>query len=550
MSNINFHEENKKEEESIALLNLEVKKGITKQIKFYKNSNPEELAYNFCKENKIDFLSMNQIKNEIESLIQKYFNSYQNEKKLENLMIENNNNYNHIPRSSQRYDKRNNNTLNDEHCYYKYNINNSRNNISNNRGNLFFYQFLQKEQKKIKPFLSKSNSANRLKIKMFNTINTTSKNSNKKKLIGSGGSYRRINDFLTRNTSSNHKNSNIFNRLYSDAKIKKVVYKRPCHYESNSKEKRGLQDDGNNIYETINGKTFNKMTIDMSPSYIRSYQIKPHQLLSKECSFQPNLNKINIQTNNINNLNLTNFSNYIPENKDNSNYHKNIKTIGQKSQKFKRKLYSDNNENNNNDNPIFNFYQNNKLYEENYIPLKNKIKFRPNIEENCHLNIIDNKDNLSYETFYNLFEKLTNKDESHLLNKNTLNINNIDNNSVLILSNIIKDINNNDIELNLENFINRLYTELSNEDKKIIILKYSNASIRNNNNNHNKINNNNNQKNEANRQPLFIMSNYGYNQNKNDKCSGKKYKANTISNFNKSHRISSGTEKKKDFYYL
>jgi len=548
MSNIYFHEENKKEEEPLTLLNLEVQKGIIKQIKFYKNSNPEELAYNFCKENKIDFLSMNQIKNEIESLIEKYFNSYQNEKKLENLMIENNNNYNSIPISSKRCDKKNNNTLNDEHSYYKYNINNSRNNISNNRGNLFFYQFLQKEQKQIKPFLSKSNSANRLKIKMFNTINTTSKYSNKKKLIGSGGSYRRINDFLTRNTSSNHKNSNIFNRLYSDARIKKVVYKRPCHYGSNSKEKRGLQDDGNNIYETINGKTFNKMTIDMSPSYIRSYQIKPNQLLSKECSFQPNLNKFNIQTNNINNLNLTNFSNNMLENKDNSIYHKNNKANGQKYQKFKKKLYSDNNENNNNDNPIFNLYQNNKLYEENYVPLKNKIKYRPNLEENCQLNILDNKDNLSFEAFNNLFDKLTDNDQNHILNKNTLNINNIDNNSVLILSNIIKDINNNDIELNLENFINRLYTELSNEDKKIIILKYSNTSIRNNKYNQNKIKNN--QKNEVNKQPLFIMSNYGYNQNKGGKFSSKKYKANTISNFNKSHRISSGTEKKKNFYYL
>ena len=46
------------------------------------------------------------------------------------------------------------------------------------------------------------------------------------------------------------------------------------------------------------------------------------------------------------------------------------------------------------------------------------------------------------------------------------------------------------------------------------------------------------------------MNNYGYNQNKNDKFLEKMYKANTISNFNKSYRISSGAEKKKNFYYL
>ena len=199
---------------------------------------------------------------------------------------------------------------------------------------------------------------------------------------------------------------------------------------------------------------------------------------------------------------------------------------------------------------MFNQHQNNILYEENYVPLKNKIKFYPKLEENNHLNIIDNKDKKSLEAFNNLFDKLTNNDQSHILNKNTLNINNIDNNSVLILSNIIKDINNNDIELNLENFINRLFIELSNEDKKIIILNYSNTSTINSNYKRNKIKNDNNHKIEVNKQPLLFMNNYGYNQNKNDKLLEKMYKANTISNFNKSYRISSGAEKKKNFYYL
>jgi hypothetical protein len=385
---------------------------------------------------------------------------------------------------------------------------------------------------------------------VFNTINTTTKYNNKRKLIGAGGgSHRFINDnYLTKNTNRNtnisHKNSNIFSRLYSDAEIKKVVYKRPCHYGSNSKEKRGFQDDGNNIYETINGKSFNKMTIDMSPSYLRSYQINPYKILNKECSFQPNSKILNIQTNNINNLNLTN----IPENRDNNNYHIDTKINGQKYQKFKRKLYSNNNENN--DNPNLSQHQNNLLYEENYVPLKNKIKFYPNLQDNNHLDIVDYNDKQSFEAFNNLFGKLTNNDQSHILNKNTLNINNIDNNSVLILSNIIKDINNNDIELNLENFINRLFIELSNEDKKIIILNYSNASTINSNYKRNKIKNDNNHKIEVNKQPLLFMNNYGYNQNKNDKLLEKMYKANTISNFNKSYRISSGAEKKKNFYYL
>ena len=120
----------------------------------------------------------------------------------------------------------------------------------------------------------------------------------------------------------------------------------------------------------------------------------------------------------------------------------------------------------------------------------------------------------------------------------------------MILSNIIKDINNNDNELNLENFINRLFFELSNEDKKIIIKNYSNTLIRNSNYNRNIIKNDNNQKIEVNKQRLLFMNNYGYNQNKSDKLFEKQFKANTISNFNKSYRKSSGIDKKKNFYYL
>lgn len=134
--------------------------------------------------------------------------------------------------------------------------------------------------------------------------------------------------------------------------------------------------------------------------------------------------------------------------------------------------------------------KNNMIYEESYVPLKNKIKFAPISDENNNLNEVDNMEKLSFEAFNNLFEILTNYDQSHLLNKNTININNIDNNSVLILSSIIKDINNNDIELDLDNFILRINSELSNDDKKMIILNYSNIPDDKRNYIENNINNN------------------------------------------------------------
>ena len=546
MNNIYSIEENKKEEQPYALLNLEIEKGVIKQLKLYKNCNPEEVAYNFCQENNIDFSLMPQIKNEIESLNQNYFKSSPKEIK-ENIFLESNYTSNNISNLNQRNipNNINYNLLNDEYSYYNLN-NSSKNMIINNNRNLFFYQFLKNQEKLKNPFLTKSNSANKIKTKIFNTISATRNNFTKHSKNKGGSSYSRINNsHLTQNITKN--NSNIFNRLYNDAKIKRLVYKRPCHNgSSNSKDKKIVQDFGNNVYETINGKTFNKMTIDMSPSYIRSYQIKPYQLLNKEYSFQPNSYKYNQKNNK--------FAT------ENNNYHRKIKTnrANKKCQKFKRKLYSYNNENSNINYVNINQNKNNMLYEETYVPLKNKIKFDQTLENN-NLNEVDNMEKLSIEAFNNLFEILTNYDQSHVLNKKTININNIDNNSVLILSNIIKDINNNDIELDLDNFIQRVNSELSNEDKKMIILNYSNIPADNsnyieNNINHNfnnnNINNNYNQKNEEYKQPLFIISNYGDNQNRSYKFLKSKNNINTFSNFNKSYRLPSGTEKKKNFYYL
>jgi len=542
MNNIYLIEENKKEEQPYAQLNLEIEKGVIKQLKLYKNCNPEEVAYNFCRENNIDFSLMAQIKNEIESLKQKYLKSSPKGIK-QNIFLESNFNSNNISNMNQRNNPSNlnYNLLNDEYSYYNLN-NNSKNMIINNNRNLFFYQFLKNQEKLKNPFLNKSNSANKIKTKIFNTISATRNNYSKHIKEKGGSSYSRINNsHLTQNTTKN--NSNIFNRLYNDAKIKRLVYKRPCHNgSSNSKDKKIIQDFGNNIYETINGKTFNKMTIDMSPSYLRSYQIKPYQLVNKECSFQPNSYKY-IQKNNK----------YATES---SNYHRKIRANrpNKKCQKFKRKLYSYYNENSHNNYLNINQNKNNMLYEESYVPLKNKIKFASILDENNNLNEVDNMEKLSFEAFNNLFDILTNYDQSHVLNKYTININNIDNNSVLILSNIIKDINNNDIELDLDNFIMRINCELSNDDKKMIILNYSNIPVDNSNyienNINNNMNNNYNQKNEEYKQPLFIISNYGDSQNKSCKFLKSKNNINTLYNFNKSYRLPSGTEKKKNFYYL
>ena len=530
----NFVVDNKKEEEPLALLNLEIEKGVIKQIKLYKNSNPEEVSFAFCKENNIDFSLMNHIKNEIETLMQKYFESIQKETDLNNNISDNNNK---VQENNNNYNNNNYNGIlnNDEYNSYKF-INQSKNNINNNnqknRRNLFFYQFLQNEKNQNKKmYLNKSNSANKYKIRLLNTLNNNKRRFKKDSQFPGGSSLRYINDsYLTHNftTINNNLNLNIFDRLYNDAKIKRVVYKRPCHYCSQIKKNKIFEDNISSVYETINGKTINKMNLDMKPSYIRSYQIRPHQLLSKECSFQPNSFKIKpnyLNTIDTYHLNSTHYSNNFHDEKSSN---KNLKT----NELFKNIF----NENYLNNNLKINQTKNNVLYEESYVPLKNKTKYFSNIDDNIEM--------LSLKAFNNLFNLLTNNDQSQLLNKNTININNIDNNSISILSQMIQDINNNELELNFDNFLKRIFNEISNEDKKFLVLNYSNAAS-----------NNSIQNNDISQKFRNIKnsSNYGYNnynKNKSNKNSENNSRTSTNNNFHKKYRLTSGTEKKKNFYYL
>ena len=76
----------KKKKQSFFLMTLEDISGKSKQIKIYQNSNPSELAYNFCKENNLDFSSMKYIKANIKSIVKKFNDIRQN------LLLCNNNN--------------------------------------------------------------------------------------------------------------------------------------------------------------------------------------------------------------------------------------------------------------------------------------------------------------------------------------------------------------------------------------------------------------------------------------------------------------------------
>ena len=72
-SNIKKEEKNKQSEETqFYLITLEDNNGEHQQIKIFKNSDPSEIAFNFCKENNLDFKSMKYIKKNIQKIIEQF----------------------------------------------------------------------------------------------------------------------------------------------------------------------------------------------------------------------------------------------------------------------------------------------------------------------------------------------------------------------------------------------------------------------------------------------------------------------------------------------
>ena len=78
---------NKKIEEPIYVMTVELEKGKNESIKIFPSSKPEELAYEFCKNHNLDFSSLSYLTEEISNLFKKFPNE-KKDKILENEPIE------------------------------------------------------------------------------------------------------------------------------------------------------------------------------------------------------------------------------------------------------------------------------------------------------------------------------------------------------------------------------------------------------------------------------------------------------------------------------
>lgn len=81
-----------KQEEPIYIMTIELEKGKSDHLKVYKDTNPEQLSYEFCHKNNLDYNSLNYLNNQIKELL---------------------NDYNNIKEKAKHIDKVNNNTNKD-----------------------------------------------------------------------------------------------------------------------------------------------------------------------------------------------------------------------------------------------------------------------------------------------------------------------------------------------------------------------------------------------------------------------------------------------------
>ncbi len=227
----------------IFTLNVELPKGIKKQIPIYENSNSNEIAYDFCKENDLDYATLTDIKNQIDSALKK---------SKKNISIDFSTNTNNSKDFKQELSS----------------INNKKNkNFYHKSQKLFPYQYTITENYKNK------------KLK---------ENNSKKSLNNS------INKSLNKSLMNNRKN--IFERLFNDAEIKRISYRRSCHF-SNDKNKNN----NNKSYLTLNNASLNSSNYsklideNCDRTYQNSYVFKNKNSKLKNCTFRPNVKPFNLQ---------------------------------------------------------------------------------------------------------------------------------------------------------------------------------------------------------------------------------------------------------------
>ena len=233
-NNINLEE---RKDTQFYLITLEDSNGEHQQIRIFKNSDPSEIAFNFCKDNNLDFKSMKYIQKNIEKIIKQFDepnhklffldNSYSSIQELEeenlgsentfkskNSIINENNYYKDKNYIAKNNNENNINNINDIKGNFEESVN--RNNIEEHKGekNFGYDAGLNSKNEFINTKINNNNNLN-----TNNTKESNNKKDNKNNIIVKSNKDEGNNNNLTEenifNKSIKNKNSIAFNEKKS-----------------------------------------------------------------------------------------------------------------------------------------------------------------------------------------------------------------------------------------------------------------------------------------------------------------------------------------------
>ena len=463
-----------------------------KQIEIDNNfNNICDISFEFCKKYNLDYQTLVQMINELET-IKKNNNKYNNNYEISL----DKNTQNNIYKKVQKISKKINKVVKEEDEENMDSSSRSKKHIIPIKKNqkLFPYEFKIK-----KNFSYKNKKKNNNKETTQDSINSFYNRSNQLSNKGNISSTMNLNNLSSiegnqtvntlkpMNTISNFSRissnnnfkklqNNIFERLFNDAQIKRVAYRRPCHFSSDLRENNLNNNnkinsshilDGNSILFSNTNLTLlsnNSYRNDNNKNYNNSYLLRSINTLNPECIFQPNSilkrnksvnnkrknhkrnKEINNSENNLNNLDYKPI--IIKDGEISNEKNKMFNTISGTNEKYR----------NDNKNNI-------------YIPLKNRISWGINQSEL----LLEGESN---DAFENLFYELNDNNGNELNDKN-INVEKIPTNILYDIEPITSEIYKNKKNYSIDDFKNEMkeiINRLPKEDKRNIIKFYKNKN--------------------------------------------------------------------------
>ena len=564
------------------IINIEFQNGIKKQIEINSESNCGNLAFQFCKKYNLDYKSLIKFKSILENIKKNPSNGYNKY----NITININNTENNFIIFNDINPNQNNNIKNNINQIEENKSTINKNNFFNANQKLFPYEFQiipNFKKKKIKISFNKlinSNIPNNLNLINNNNkkINSSSyknlssiekdltflnKSDRTFKQINTISNFSRIQSSKNINNKS-QKSNNIFERLFNDAEIKRITYRRPCHFSSTLRNKTLKSIDNNSISSNYNSFNFTNVTMfsnssngnDKESNYNNSYMYRKNLINLSPISFSHNNSKIN-QKNYINfhkknysqiqNKYVKDYKPYIiKEEENNSN-----KKTSNKKRRIKFNTINTLNEREKKEN----IQKNKKIYHQF------KDKKITNIQEGDLL-----LEGIRNEAFQNLFVQLNGNNQAQELNEKNINLEKIPSLVLYDIEPITYEIYKNKKTYSSNEFITEMkniFNTLSMEEKRNIISLYRNPNYQIPFNNSYNINSPNIEKrkkniNYFNTKQLNYLSTYRkLNTNivkyLNKKNNNKLNYYNTINQKSKNSSLDKfiiGNQKKRNFYYI